>query len=663
MKKELCGMKSKNQTESESGIILLAKKYGKTSFSSLSSVKHALGTGKVGHTGTLDSFADGLLVVLSGRLTRLVPHITNFDKKYVALIEFGEETDTLDPTGSVIKSGGRIPTESELRAAISSFVGEIEQVPPLFSALHVDGKRASDLARTGKEAELPARKITIFDIKLLDFKGKYALVEVHCSKGTYIRALARDIAKKCGTFAHLYALRRTKVGPFELSDAVGYSELDDFTIDSLLEHPRTFSFGKSGENENTEKKDTKNNEVNFEAEHAEIRANLKQMTFSLAEYCGLHPVLLSSHFVESFSNGKPLNSRVFSGFFKNVGKSEVEDDAELAVFYPKGKFAGIVVKNGDKFSYGFVIPPNKDFTIYTWEQVVNGEFSSEFKNAGTAITIGSFDGPHIGHDALFDSALSQRTKNLVPGIVTFTKSLRALKNPAVYPGDISSLAQKLEILAAKGFSFAIVIDFSPEFAKIEGTEFLKKLIDLCGMKHLSEGKDFHCGYNGSTDMQQIADFSIRSNFTLQTIDSVMYEERKVSSSRIRDCILNADFHPVEAMLEHPFVLDCSGFDWKWNSVKIENSENSENHEKTELVAKKIGIQILPPDGSYKVSVIMSVFGSPKNQNCRKSGEVQSTVSVRAYRSDCMLENGIIRLSFSNKLIGGFVRAVRFDCPD
>ena len=651
-------MKSNNQTEGESGIILLAKKHGKTSFSSLSSVKHALGTGKVGHTGTLDSFADGLLVVFSGRLTRLVPHITDFDKRYTAMIEFGEETDTLDPTGNVVKSGGRIPSKAEVESALEKFVGEIDQVPPLFSALHVDGKRASDIARSGKTAELPARRIRIFDMNLVDFKGKYALVEVHCSKGTYIRSLARDIAHECGTFAHLYALRRTQVGPFRLEDATFFSELDEFSIDSLLENPRTEVNLPPENAKNRERHEKSPEELDrFRFENERIRANLKQMTFSLAEYCGMHPVLLSSYFVESYSNGRPLNSRVFSSFFSRKGRESIPENAELAVFYPKGKFAGVVEKRSKKFSYGFVIPPNRNFVTYTWDDVVGGKFSGDYKSRGVSLTIGSFDGPHIGHDSLFDSALSQRANGLVPGVVTFTKSLRALKDPPSYPGDIATLSQKMEILSAKGFAFAIVIDFSPEFARIEGTEFLRMLIYLCGLKHLSEGKDFHCGYRGSTDMKLIADFSAENDFTLQTIDSVMYGEKKISSSRIRECILNADFSSAGFMLERPFSLDCSGFDWVQKSAKSENSAT------VELVAKKIGIQILPPDGSYKVSVIMSVGGSSENQNRKKSGETQSSASVRAYRSDCMLENGIIRLSFSDKLIGGFVRAIRFDCPD
>ena len=127
------GRQPENKTQSSCGILLLAKQSGKTSFASLSKVKRSLGTSRVGHTGTLDSFADGLLVVLTGPLTRLVPHITNFDKSYTALIEFGKETDTLDPTGTVIRESG-LPTKEQLLKALTKFTGTIEQVPPAFSA-------------------------------------------------------------------------------------------------------------------------------------------------------------------------------------------------------------------------------------------------------------------------------------------------------------------------------------------------------------------------------------------------------------------------------------------------------------------------------------------------------------------------------------------------
>lgn len=159
--------KTKNKV---SGVMLYAKTPGITSFSSLWSIKHALKTEKVGHTGTLDSFAEGLLVVLSGNLTHLVPHITSFTKTYQAVVCFGKETDTLDPTGDVVKTGAAVSKE-QIEVALKKFTGAVLQVPPVYSALHVDGKRASDLVRGGNEIHLESRQVFVYKMNFLILKS------------------------------------------------------------------------------------------------------------------------------------------------------------------------------------------------------------------------------------------------------------------------------------------------------------------------------------------------------------------------------------------------------------------------------------------------------------------------------------------------------------
>ena len=583
--------KNKNSDSGLSGIVLLAKQAGLTSFSSLSSVKRALSTTKVGHTGTLDSFADGLLVVLVGKLTHLVPHITNFDKTYIALVEFGSETDTLDPTGQVIKTG-KIPTREEVEAVLPQFLGEIEQVPPAYSALHVDGKRASDLMREGKAVELKARKITISSIKLLDFYDNFARIEVSCSKGTYIRSLARDIASACGSVAHLKELKRTRVGPFKLEDAVSAPE--------------------------------------------QIKANLLDMDMELARLCGMDTAVLAHRYINDFNNGRPLKAKMF---VHDCNSENVKN--EIAVFYDDGKFGGVITKkaDGNKFllNYGFVIHyPEQKMKIFSWDQVVNGKFPQELKNAGTAITIGSFDGSHLGHRAIFESVISQKEKNLIPGVITFTRSLRGYKNPKAYEGDIISLSQKIENLTEEGFAFAIVIDFSSEFGRIEGRDFLTLLVQKCGLKYLAEGSDFHCGYKGLVGMEEIKNIAADLDFTVQTIDSVIFEGEKVSSSRIRKCLLERQFSQAQKMLLKNFELDCTGFNWH---------KDGEN----QIFAAKKGAQLLPPNGTYKVLVSFIDFS-------QKSGEAQN---YRAANSDCTLEDGNLRLAFSDNLISGFVRSIQF----
>ncbi len=201
------------------GLILLHKPSGLTSFDALRDIKRILGTGKVGHTGTLDKFAEGLLLILTGRALKLSKWFTHCDKQYEGTICFGAETDTLDPEGAVI-ANAPLPSRETVEQVIPQFLGKIEQAPPAYSAIHIDGERASALARRGETPEMQKRPVTIYRLELLSWEPPYAKIFVHCSSGTYIRSLARDIALAAGSRAHLTALIRTQVAGFKLQLAL-----------------------------------------------------------------------------------------------------------------------------------------------------------------------------------------------------------------------------------------------------------------------------------------------------------------------------------------------------------------------------------------------------------------------------------------------------------
>lgn len=206
-------------------LILIDKPAGLTSFQALYPLKRELGTKKVGHCGTLDKFASGLLIICAGKATSFVPAFTGMDKEYLADVRFGAETDTLDPEGAIVGTGP-LPSRSSVEAALPKFLGVSLQVPPVFSALHVDGKRAYKLARAGKVPEMEARSIHIHEIDIVSYDGESgtARIRVVCSKGTYIRSLARDLGLACGSRAYLVGLRRTKIGAFNVDDAVAPDE-------------------------------------------------------------------------------------------------------------------------------------------------------------------------------------------------------------------------------------------------------------------------------------------------------------------------------------------------------------------------------------------------------------------------------------------------------
>ena len=217
------------------GILLLYKPEGITSFRALGSIKKKLkdlsGTRvKVGHTGTLDRFAEGLLVVLTGKFTRLNPLFTGFDKTYEATIEFGRRTDTLDPEGEVIETAA-VPDYSVIESKLPDFTGLISQRPPIFSAVHVNGERAYKKALSGSIEELPPRDVTVYSIEILEWEPPFLHCRIHCSKGTYIRSIARDLGAACGSCAHLVSLKRLTVGPFSCTDAV---RADDFNPEEDL---------------------------------------------------------------------------------------------------------------------------------------------------------------------------------------------------------------------------------------------------------------------------------------------------------------------------------------------------------------------------------------------------------------------------------------------
>ncbi|NCO59024.1 MAG: tRNA pseudouridine(55) synthase TruB [Deltaproteobacteria bacterium CG_4_8_14_3_um_filter_51_11] len=208
------------------GILLIDKDTVDLSSEVVRRVKRILGARKVGHAGTLDPFASGLLIILMGRATALTRFIQAWSKNYRGLILLGSETDTMDPTGRVIRT---LPVprleRSVIERAAGSFVGEIWQTPPAFSAVRIQGKRAYSLARKGVMPDLSPRKVTIHSLDIVYCEGPVIDMEVSCSSGTYIRRLAYDLAVSLGTIGHLITLRRTVCGPFRAYGSIRSSDL------------------------------------------------------------------------------------------------------------------------------------------------------------------------------------------------------------------------------------------------------------------------------------------------------------------------------------------------------------------------------------------------------------------------------------------------------
>lgn len=208
------------------GFLNVYKPKGITSHDVVARLRRVLKIKQIGHTGTLDPFAEGVLPICIGKSTRLIEYL-NDDKEYIATVQFGQNTDTYDIEGEIISTSDKLVKKEEVVGALKAFEGEILQMPPMYSAIKVKGKKLYDYARAGVEVEVPPRKVTIKNIELLDFDevSKQAQVLVACSKGTYIRSIAYDLGKNLGCGAHLIKLVRTKAGKFDVENAVN---LDDF---------------------------------------------------------------------------------------------------------------------------------------------------------------------------------------------------------------------------------------------------------------------------------------------------------------------------------------------------------------------------------------------------------------------------------------------------
>src|SRR3982751_6291081 len=206
------------------GLLLVDKPAGMTSHDVVQCVRRIYGERSIGHLGTLDPFATGLLVLLLGRATRLATFIETEPKVYEATIKFGAETDTDDATGVVIRTAPS-PTEPDVRAAIKSLTGTVSQVPPAYSAKSVAGTRAYDAARRGEPLQLAAVDVVVNEWKLVRFADDTLEAVITCSGGTYIRALARDLGRLTSSAAHLIALRRTSAGEYRVGDAATLAEL------------------------------------------------------------------------------------------------------------------------------------------------------------------------------------------------------------------------------------------------------------------------------------------------------------------------------------------------------------------------------------------------------------------------------------------------------
>ncbi|HNX72688.1 MAG TPA: tRNA pseudouridine(55) synthase TruB [Spirochaetales bacterium] len=310
-----------------SGFLLYDKPALRTSFDALSEFKRLEPTTKFGHAGTLDRFATGLLVVLAGSYVRLTPWFQGLDKSYCAEVRFGTGTDTLDSDGKIVMTG-EPPSRKALELCLPSFTGPQEQIPPEYSAVHYNGARASSLARKGQHPVLQSRRIEISELKLVSYDGENAVLEVSCSSGTYIRALARDIAVACSSCAYVSALKRTRIGPF-LLDSASQNQCFDSS-------PAVVTNGQENASP------TKSSGLPV----------WQKLSAETALQLGLAVAYLPRSFEEQFIHGYPGALSCISAVTTGAVMTQQMD---VAVFSESGDFLGIVQKTSKDYRYKVVM--------------------------------------------------------------------------------------------------------------------------------------------------------------------------------------------------------------------------------------------------------------------------------------------------------------------
>ena len=228
-----------------SGILNVNKEVGISSNKCVSLVKKALNTRKVGHTGTLDLEAYGVLPIVIGKATRVSDYLMDDKKEYITEAVFGKRTDTLDYSGEVLDTSDIVFDKDQLLEVMEGFKGEITQIPPMYSAIKVNGQKLYDLARNGVEIERKVRKVNIYEFELLEYEFPKAKFKITCSKGTYIRTLIDDLGDKLGSFAYVDSLCRSKVGDFFIENSVKSQDLLSMDKDQLLSKLKPVDFALS----------------------------------------------------------------------------------------------------------------------------------------------------------------------------------------------------------------------------------------------------------------------------------------------------------------------------------------------------------------------------------------------------------------------------------
>jgi riboflavin kinase/FMN adenylyltransferase len=521
--------------KSQDLVLNINKPAGITSFKAVAMVRRALGIKKVGHAGTLDPFATGVLVICTNRASRIIEYLMESKKEYRALIEFGTSTDTGDSEGSVIQSADASGLDhASVEAALKGFQGAIMQKPHPFSAVRHKGKRLYDLARAGKTPEIKARPVFIHSLNVSDFTAYKsetgrkirAYLDVVCSKGTYIRSLTEDIGKTLGLPAYTVELKRIASGNFRLENSINLPE-------GLIEKNGPF---------------------------ARI---LSQKAVSIEQALEFMPLIkCMNQFYDDLKTGKPLMEDWIDYQDTRIGNEDIfllkTNDSRLIGLH---RYHG---PNQRGFKKKQLSKPVKilarENTGFPGFRIIN---NPEFKGADNipadmkrVVCLGNFDGMHLGHMVIIKKAvhLAAKTENFVSSVLFFDPHPEFVikgKNP----GLLMSLDDKIARAFELGIDQAIVFNFDTSLAGLAPDAFVRDIIfESAGAVHVITGFNYRFGKHAAGDVQDLGRICSLTGISVHASRPVMVDNIVVSSTIIREFIKKGEIRKANQFLGINFRL-------------------------------------------------------------------------------------------------------------
>ena len=478
------------------GLLIVNKERGFTSFDVIAKLRTILGQKRIGHLGTLDPEAEGVLPIVLGKATRLAELLSEGGKTYLTTLRFGISTDTQDTTGRLLERRPVLCGEETVRETVLSFVGEQDQLPPMVSAKKVDGKKLVDLARKGIEIERKAVPITVYGIEILKIALPLVTLRVRCSKGTYIRTLCHDLGEKLGCGAAMESLVREESSGCRIEKALYLDEIEALYLSGHLE------------------------------------ARLLTLSDILSRFPSFRCAAEADKLLH---NGNRLDAR--QGKFCTAP----ENGQPAAVFDSRGQLIALYRLNDS----GKQLVP---------AVMLNGREEEEKKpKRGSVISLGKFDGLHIGHQAIIRKMLEvAEEEKLRPILFSFTTPPEALTQGRA-ERLLLTPAEKRRIALDLGIRGIREVRFTEEIRSMRAIDFLKDvLIGKLGMRHIVAGPDCCFGYGREGNIAFLQAHAAELDYQVTVVEKVRLQDEIVSSTRIKKHLAEGDLTQAAACLGRPF---------------------------------------------------------------------------------------------------------------